>query len=39
MANNIYTDARDDILRIGVALYHEEGDVDAFCAGVAKVLG
>ena len=39
MANNIYTDARDDILRIGVALYHEEPDVNAFCAGAAKVLG
>lgn len=39
MANNIYTDARDDILRIGVALYHEEADVGAFCAAAAKVLG
>ncbi|MBX3430076.1 MAG: hypothetical protein KF779_10905 [Hyphomonadaceae bacterium] len=39
MANNIYTDARDDILRIGVALYHDEADVGAFCAGAAKVLG
>ena len=39
MAENIYTDARDDILRIGVALYHEEADVDAFCAGAARVLG
>lgn len=39
MANNIYTDARDDILRIGVALYHEENDVGAFCSGAAKTLG
>jgi selenocysteine lyase/cysteine desulfurase len=39
MAENIITDARDDILRIGVALYHEEADVGAFCAGVARVLG
>ncbi|MBL8547868.1 MAG: hypothetical protein JNL81_15485 [Hyphomonadaceae bacterium] len=39
MANNIVTDARDDILRIGVAIYHDEADVDAFCAGAAKVLG
>jgi selenocysteine lyase/cysteine desulfurase len=39
MAKNIITDARDDILRIGVALYHEEADVGAFCAGAAKVLG
>ncbi len=39
MENNIVTDARDDILRIGIAVYHDEADVDAFCAGVAKVLG
>lgn len=39
MAENIFTDARDDILRIGVALYHDEADVGAFCAGVARVLG
>ena len=39
MEHNIVTDARDDILRIGIAVYHDEADVDAFCAGVAKVLG
>lgn len=39
MANNIVTDARDDILRIGVAIYHDEPDVDAFCAGAKTVLG
>ncbi|WP_083197430.1 aminotransferase class V-fold PLP-dependent enzyme [Candidatus Viadribacter manganicus] len=39
MAQNIITDARDDILRIGLAIYHDEADVDAFCAGVARVLG
>lgn len=39
MANNIITDARDDILRIGLAIYHDEGDVRAFCAAAAKVLG
>jgi selenocysteine lyase/cysteine desulfurase len=39
MANNIITDARDDILRIGVAIYHDEADVGAFCSAVAKVLG
>ena len=26
------TDARDDVLRIGVGLYHDEDDVGAFCA-------
>jgi selenocysteine lyase/cysteine desulfurase len=39
MANNVVTDARDDILRIGVALYHEEADAGAFCAAAAKILG
>jgi selenocysteine lyase/cysteine desulfurase len=38
MANNIVTDARDDILRIGIALYHDEADVGAFCAAAAKTL-
>jgi hypothetical protein len=39
MAANIITDARDDVLRIGLGLYHEPEDVPAFCAAVAKVLG
>lgn len=39
MANNIFTDARDDILRIGVAIYQDEADVGAFASGAAKVLG
>lgn len=39
MAENIVTDARDDILRIGVALYHDEPDVGLFCAAAAKTLG
>ena len=36
---NIITDARDDVLRIGLGLYHDEEDLGAFCAGVAKALG
>jgi selenocysteine lyase/cysteine desulfurase len=39
MASNIITDARDDVLRIGLGLYHEPEDVPAFCAAVKKVLG
>ena len=35
---NIITDARDDVLRIGLGLYHDEEDLGAFCAGVAKAL-
>jgi selenocysteine lyase/cysteine desulfurase len=36
---NIITDARDDVLRIGLGLYHDEKDLGALCAGVAKALG
>jgi selenocysteine lyase/cysteine desulfurase len=39
MAANIVTDARDDVLRIGLGLYHDEADVPAFCAAAAKALG
>lgn len=39
MAAKIITDARDDVLRIGFGLYQDEGDVAAFCAGAARVLG
>ena len=35
---NIITDARDDVLRIGLGLYHDADDIGAFCAGVAKAL-
>lgn len=31
------TDVRGDVLRIGLALYHDEGDIDAF-AGLARGL-
>ncbi len=39
MDANIITDARDDVLRIGLGLYHDEDDVLAFCAAAAKALG
>jgi selenocysteine lyase/cysteine desulfurase len=39
MAANIVTDARDDVLRIGLGLYHDEADVPALCAAAAKALG
>jgi selenocysteine lyase/cysteine desulfurase len=35
---NIITDARDDVLRIGLGLYHDNEDIGALCAGVAKAL-
>ncbi len=39
MAANIVTDARDDVLRIGLGLYHDPDDIPAFCARVRTVLG
>ena len=39
MANNIITDARDDVLRIGLGLYHDAADVAAFCARAKQALG
>ena len=30
MARNCITDVRGDVLRIGLALYHDESDIDAF---------
>lgn len=38
MAANIITDARDDVLRIGLGLYHDEDDIPALCAATAKAL-
>jgi selenocysteine lyase/cysteine desulfurase len=38
MAANIITDARDDVLRIGLGLYHDEADIPAFCAAAKAAL-
>lgn len=37
-AHDIITDARDDVLRIGLGLYHDDADIAPFCAGVAAAL-
>jgi len=39
MEADIITDARDDVLRIGLGLYHDEADIPAFCAATKRVLG
>ena len=36
-ARNCITDVRGDVLRIGLGLYHDEADIDAF-AGLARTL-
>jgi len=38
MAADIITDARDDVLRIGLGLYHDEADIPAFCAAAKRAL-
>ena len=38
LAADIVTDARDDVLRIGLGLYHDAEDIDALCAGVIRAL-
>ena len=37
-ARNCMTDVRGDVLRIGLALYHDEGDIDAFSRMAAALL-
>lgn len=39
MESDIITDARDDVLRIGLGLYHDEADIAPFCSAVKRVLG
>lgn len=38
MAHDIVTDARDDVLRVGLGLYHDEADIPALCAAAARAL-
>lgn len=35
-AQNIITDVRADVLRIGLGLYHDAADIEAFCAAARK---
>ncbi len=36
--SDVITDARDDVLRIGLAVYHDVDDVEALCVRVAQAL-
>lgn len=38
MDANVVTDARDDVLRIGLGLYVDDADIGAFCEGAKKAL-
>jgi selenocysteine lyase/cysteine desulfurase len=35
----VVTDFRDDVLRIGFALYHDPDDIERFCAAASRALG
>jgi selenocysteine lyase/cysteine desulfurase len=39
MEADIITDARDDVLRIGLGLYHDDDDIAPFCDAVKRTLG
>jgi selenocysteine lyase/cysteine desulfurase len=39
MERDIITDARGDVLRIGLGLYHDEADIPALCDAVRRELG
>ena len=38
MDANVVTDVRDDVLRAGIGLYHDDADVDAFCEAANRLL-
>jgi selenocysteine lyase/cysteine desulfurase len=38
MEANVVTDVRDDVLRAGIGLYHDEPDVDAFIEAAGRLL-
>ncbi|MEO8176017.1 MAG: class V aminotransferase [Sphingomicrobium sp.] len=39
LASNCVTDVRGDVLRIGLALYHDDGDIDAFATLARGLAG
>jgi len=36
-ARDVVVDVRDDVLRIGLSIYHDEGDLERFCAACAAL--
>ncbi|HYE43560.1 MAG TPA: aminotransferase class V-fold PLP-dependent enzyme, partial [Caulobacteraceae bacterium] len=38
MEHDVITDVRDDVLRVGLGLYHDEEDIDRFCEAAARLL-
>jgi len=36
--HDVITDARGDVLRIGLGLYHDEADIDLLCERIVRAL-
>lgn len=34
---DVVVDVRDDVLRVGLSIYHDEGDIAAFCAACGRI--
>lgn len=37
MEKDVIVDVRDDVLRVGLSIYHDEADLDAFCAACRRM--
>lgn len=38
MTRDVIVDVRDDVLRVGLSIYHDEADVEAFCAACRELI-
>lgn len=36
-ARDVIVDVRDDVLRVGLSIYHDEADIDAFCVACREI--
>ncbi|MBS0273370.1 MAG: aminotransferase class V-fold PLP-dependent enzyme [Proteobacteria bacterium] len=39
LRNDVIVDARGDVLRIGIGLYHDDADIDTLCGKLARLTG
>ena len=37
MERDVVVDVRDDVLRMGLSIYHDEADIEAFCAACREL--
>ena len=38
MEHDVITDVRDDVLRVGLGLYHDDEDIERFCEAASRLL-